>query len=220
MTQTLSEAESKSLLSDFGVPFLPEVLVTSSIDAVAAAKEFSGPLAMKLCGSNVAHKSERGLVKLGIQGSEAIADACQQLLDASRPEDDVTGVLIAPMASGLREFIAGISVDPVFGPTVVFGLGGVLAEAIADVTVRLAPLRRYDAFDMLRSLRSQALFGPFRGEPSVDTDALANLLCALSDASMAIPDLVSIDLNPIMIVDGAPVALDALVEVSIAEDQQ
>jgi acetyl-CoA synthetase (ADP-forming) len=118
------------------------------------------------------------------------------------------------MASGLREFIAGIAVDPVFGPTVVFGLGGVLAEAIADVTVRLAPLRRHDAIDMLQTLRSQSLFGPFRGEPAVDIVALADLLCALSSAASAIDGLVSIDLNPVMIVDGSPVALDALVEMS------
>ena len=220
MTRTLSEAESKLLLSDFGVPFLPEVLVTSSTQAVEEAKQFSGPLALKLCGTHVAHKSERGLVKLGIQGSDAVAEACQQLLDASRPEDDATGVLLAPMANGLREFIAGVSVDPIFGPTVVFGLGGVLAEAIADVTVRLAPLRRYDALDMLRSLRSRSLFGPFRGEPEVDIDALADLLCGLSDASAAIPNLVSIDLNPIMIVGGAPVALDALVELSTSSEHE
>ena len=218
MTRTLSESESKSLLSDFGVPFLPEQLVASSDEARETCERLAGPLALKLCGANVAHKSERGLVKLGLEGPDAVGRACQQLLDAARPEDEATGVLIAPMANGLREFIAGISVDPVFGPTIVFGLGGVLAEAIADVTVRLAPLRRYDAVDMLLSLRSRTLFGPFRGEPAVDTDALVDLLCALSAASSAIPGLVSVDLNPIMIVGGAPVALDALVELSTPSD--
>ena len=219
MSRTLSEAESKSLLAEFGVPFLPEILVTTSSRAAEEAERFDGPVALKLCGANIAHKSERGLVKLGLRGGDAVAHACQQLLDAARPEDDATGVLLAPMANGLREFIAGVSVDAVFGPTVVFGLGGVLAEAIADVTVRLAPLRRFDALDMLRSLRSQTLFGPFRGEPAVDVEALADLLCALSEASSAIPGLVSIDVNPIMIVDGAPIALDALVELSTAAER-
>jgi len=213
MSATLSESESKRLLSNFGVPFLPETLATNSAQAVEFSLGFAGPFALKLCGSNIAHKSERGLVCLGVSGAESIRRTCQQLLDAARPEDNATGVLIAPMATGLREFIAGISVDPVFGPTVVFGLGGVLAEAIADVTVRLAPLRRYDAIDMLHSLRSQSLFGSFRSETPIDLDALADLLCALSKASSEIPDLVSIDLNPVMIVDGLPVALDALVEV-------
>jgi len=214
MTTTLSEAESKALLSRYGVKFLPEALVVSPAEAIAFAQEFAAPMALKLCGSNIAHKSERGLVRLGVVGPEAISRSCQELLEAARDEDNATGVLVAPMATGLREFIAGISVDPVFGPTVVFGLGGVLAEAIADVTVRLAPLRRHDAIDMLQSLRSQSLFGPFRGEPAVDINALADLLCALSIAASEINGLVSIDLNPVMVVEGVPIALDALVEVS------
>jgi len=210
---TLSESESKELLSKFGVRFLPEALVTTSAEAIAFADQFNSSMALKLCGANIAHKSERGLVHLGVAGPEAVRVSCEQLLEAARPEDTATGVLIAPMASGLREFIAGISVDPVFGATVVFGLGGVLAEAITDVTVRLAPLRRHDAFDMLQSLRSQSLLGEFRGEPAVDLDALADLLCALSTASSEIDGLLSIDLNPVMIVEGLPVALDALVEI-------
>lgn len=212
MSRTLSEAESKDLLRSFGIPFLPEILLTSVEGAGDATSRFDGPVAVKLCGSNISHKSERGLVRLGLQGSVAIESAIVELFAAARPEDYVTGVLVAPMATGLREFIAGVSVDPLFGPTVVFGLGGVLAEAIDDATVRLAPLRHYDALDMIHSLSSTALLGPFRGEPEVDIDALADVLCNLSDASLAISDLVSIDLNPIMIVDGAPVALDALVE--------
>ena len=214
MTTTLSESESKALLSRYGVKFLSEALVVSPAEAIAFAQEFATPMALKLCGSNIAHKSERGLVHLGVVGPEAISRSFEELLAAARDEDNATGVLIAPMATGLREFIAGISVDPVFGPTVVFGLGGVLAEAIADVTVRLAPLRRHDAIDMLQSLRSQSLFGPFRGEPEVDIDALADLLCALSVAASEINGLVSIDLNPVMIVEGKPISLDALVEIS------
>ena len=213
MSTTLSESESKELLTRFGVPFLPEALVTDPAAAVAFAEGFDSPMALKLCGANIAHKSERGLVRLGVNGSAAVSDACLSLLNAARPDDEATGVLIAPMATGLREFIAGVLVDPVFGPTVVFGLGGVLAEAIADVTVRLAPLRRYDAFDMLKSLRSKALFGPFRGEDAVNLDAVTDLLWALSRAATEIEGVVSIDLNPVMIVDGQPVALDALVEV-------
>ena len=214
MTTTLSEADSKAVLSGFGVKFLPEALVVSPAEAIAFARDFASPMALKLCGSNIAHKSERGLVHLGVVGTDAVSRSCQELLDAARPEDNVTGVLIAPMATGLREFIAGIAVDPVFGPTVVFGLGGVLAEAIADVTVRLAPLRRHDAVDMVQSLRTQSLFGPFRGEPEVDIDAVADLLCALSFAASEIDALISIDLNPVMIVEGLPIGLDALVEVT------
>jgi succinyl-CoA synthetase beta subunit len=217
MSRTLSESDSKNLLGGFGIPFLPEVLVTSPSEAKGAVAQFDGPLAAKLCGSAIAHKSERGLVRLGVVGEDALVHVVEELFAAARPEDGVTGVLVAPMATGLREFIAGVSVDPVFGPTVVFGVGGVLAEAIDDVAVRLAPLRRYDAFDMLDSLAAQSLFAPFRGEPNVDRDALADVLCALSEAAMTIDDLVAVDLNPIMIVGGKPIALDALVELDNAQ---
>ncbi|MEX1218505.1 MAG: acetate--CoA ligase family protein [Acidimicrobiales bacterium] len=218
MSLTLSESESKAILSSFGIPFLPEVLVTTEEEASAAAIRFDTPIAAKLCGDNIAHKSERGLVRLNLSGPEDVSAACKELFDAARPEDQSTGVLLAPMAKGLREFIAGTSLDQVFGHTVVFGIGGVLAEAIADVTVRLAPLRSYDAHDMISSLRAQSLFAPFRGEPEVDLESLASILCALSDATESVPNLVSIDLNPIAIVDGSPVALDALIEVTRREE--
>lgn len=217
MSRTLSESDSKSILRDRGVPFLPEVLVSEVEQVEDALLRIAGPYAVKLCGENISHKSERGLVRLGVNGVDAVKQACRELLSAARPEDEATGVLVAPMATGLREFIAGVSVDPVFGPTIVFGLGGVLAEAIADATVRLAPIRRYDALDMLGSLRSRSLLGPFRGEPAVNREAMADLLCSLSDAAMSISGLRSIDLNPVMIVDGAPVALDALIEIEDAE---
>ena len=214
MSRTLSELDSKDLLSKYGIPFLPEILISQADQAEAALVGMTGPYAVKLCGQNISHKSERGLVRLGINGVDAVKHACQELLNAARPEDGATGVLVAPMATGLREFIAGVSVDPIFGPTIVFGVGGVLAEAIADVTVRLAPIRRHDAMDMLGSLRSRSLLETFRGEPAVDLEALADLLCSLSDAAISIDGLESIDVNPVMIVNGAPVALDALVAFS------
>lgn len=213
MTMTLSESRSKEILTGFGVEFLPEVLVSSAEDGADASERLGLPVVAKLCGDNVAHKSERGLVRLGLDSADAVSEATQQLLDAATPEDLATGVLIAPMARGMREFIAGVSIDPVFGPTVVVGLGGVLAEALSDVAVRLAPITRFDAVDMLRSLRSRALLQPFRGEPAVDLEAFADVLIALSDAAIAIDGLKSIDLNPLMIVDGRPIALDALVEI-------
>ena len=213
MTMTLSESRSKEILTGFGVEFLPEVLVSSAEDGADASERLGLPVVAKLCGDNVAHKSERGLVRLGLDSADAVSEATQQLLDSATPEDLATGVLIAPMARGMREFIAGVSIDPVFGPTVVVGLGGVLAEALSDVAVRLAPITRFDAVDMLRSLRSRALLQPFRGEPAVDLEAFVDVLIALSDAAIAIDGLKSIDLNPLMIVDGRPIALDALVEI-------
>jgi acetyl-CoA synthetase (ADP-forming) len=212
MSRTLSEADSKALLAPYGVPFPTETLVASAEAAVAAAAELGGAVAAKLCGTNISHKTERGLVRLGLSGDDAVRSAAQELLDAARPEDEATGVLIAPMLAGNRELIAGIAVDEQFGPTVLVGIGGVLAEAVADVAVRLVPIERVDAEDMLDQLRGQALLGTFRGEPPVDRDAVVDVLVALSDAATAHPELRSVDLNPLIVVDGRPVAVDALVE--------
>lgn len=210
---TLSEERSKDLLRPFGVPFLPERVV-ASIDEVEDALAAVGlPVAAKLCGHAVAHKSERGLVRLGLPDVRSVEAAVTELLAAARPEDGVTGVLLAPMVGGLREFLIGTSNDPSFGPTVTFGVGGVLAEALADVVVRLVPIDRFDALEMLGSLRAHGLLGPFRGESGVDVGALADLLLAVSTAAVSVPGLVSIDLNPVRIVDGRPIALDALVEI-------
>jgi len=214
MSRTLSEADSKAFLTGFGVPFAPERLAPDAAAAVAAATEVGFPVAAKLCGENISHKTERGLVRLGLADEGSVSSAAQELLDAARPEDEATGVLIAPMLVGSRELIAGLSVDEQFGPTVLVGIGGVLAEAIADVAVRLVPITRVDAREMLEQLDSQALLGEFRGEPAVDRTAVEDVLLALSATAVAHPEVVSVDLNPLIVVDGRPVAVDALVEVT------
>lgn len=214
MTTTLSEAQSKLLLEPFGLPFLPERLVDTPHQAAEAAAELGLPVVAKLCGDSIAHKTERGLVKLGLRTSDDVAHAAEQLLSAATSADGPVQVLIAPMVSASRELIAGAVLDPQFGPTVLLGVGGILAEAISDVVVRLAPLTAIDAMEMIDSMSSQTLLGPFRGEPAVDTEVLCRVLLGLSDAITSISTIASIDLNPLMIVDGRPVAVDALVEVS------
>ncbi|MGE3620838.1 MAG: acetate--CoA ligase family protein [Acidimicrobiia bacterium] len=211
-TRTLSEADSKALLATHGVPVLDERLVPTPQAAADAAAELGFPVVAKLCGSNIAHKTERGLVRLGLAEGAAVQAAAAELLAAGRPGDGVTGVLVAPMVAGHRELIAGVATDPQFGPAVMLGVGGVLAEALGDVAFRLVPLSRVDAQDLVDDLATQALLGPFRGEPAVDRDALADLLVALSALVEADPGIRSVDLNPLLFVDGRPVAVDALVE--------
>lgn len=214
MSRTLSEADSKALLAGHGVPVLAERIAASPDDAVAAADGLGYPVVAKLCGDAVAHKTERGLVKLGLRDADAVRAAAAELLAAARPDDGATGVLVAPMVSGTRELIAGLTADEQFGAAVMLGVGGVLAEAVGDVAFRLVPLSRVDAEELIDDLATQALFGPFRGEPAVDRDALVDVLVGLSAAAEARPDLVSADLNPLIVVDGRPVAVDALVEVA------
>lgn len=211
-TRTLSEHDSKRLLASFGVPFADERRVSGPDDAARAADDLGLPVVVKLGGDAIAHKTERGLVRLGLTTSEAVTEAASELLAAATPEDGEVHLLVAPMVVATRELIAGVSRDPQFGMTVLVGVGGVLAEAVGDVSIRLAPIDDADAGDMIDGLGSQALLGPFRGEPAVDREALVAVLLALSSAAGSTPELVSADLNPLMIVDGRPVAVDALVE--------
>lgn len=213
-SRTLSEAESKALLAPHGVPFAPEHVVASPDAAVDAAAELGGPVVVKLNGDAIAHKTERGLVRLGLVGADAVRAAATELLAAARPEDGEVSLLVAPMLRGARELIAGLATDPQFGRTVVLGIGGILAEAIADVAIRPLPLTEVDAREMIDELATQALLGEFRGEPAVDREALVAVLLGLSAAAAAEPGIVSADLNPLIVVDGRPVAVDALVELA------
>jgi acetyl-CoA synthetase (ADP-forming) len=212
MCPTLSEAESKQLLAAHGVPVPDERIAADAVGAVAAADAIGYPVVAKLCGPAIAHKTERGLVRLGLSDADAVRAAATEQLAAATAEDGEVGVLIAPMVKGNRELIAGLADDPTFGMTVMLGVGGVLAEAVADVAFRLVPITRVDAEDMIDDLATQRLLDPFRGEPAVDRERLVDVLVGLSDASVANVQLVSADLNPLIIVDGKPVAVDALVE--------
>jgi len=209
---TLSETASKELLAQYGVPVLDERTATDAATAVASADAIGYPVVMKLCGDAIAHKTERGLVRLGLGSADAVEAAGAELLAAALPGDGEVGLLVAPMVRGTRELIAGLNLDPQFGMTVMLGLGGVLAEAVADVVFRLVPIDRVDAEGMIDDLSTQALLGPFRGEPAVDRERLVDVLVGLSDVAAARPDIVSVDLNPLIVSDGVPVAVDALVE--------
>ena len=210
---TLSEAASKELLGAFGVPFPDERVVATAEDASAAADAIGYPVVAKLGGDAIAHKTERGLVRLGLGSPDQVRAAAQSLLDAATPEDGEVHVLVAPMLRATRELIAGLAHDPQFGMTVMLGVGGILAEAVADVSFRLVPIERVDAEEMIDDLRLQPLLGEFRGEPVADRAAVADVLVALSEAAGRRPDIASADLNPLLLVDGRPIAVDALVEV-------
>jgi acetyl-CoA synthetase (ADP-forming) len=210
----LSEAASKALIAAAGVAVVPEQIVATPDEAVAAADDLGYPVVAKLCGDGIAHKTERGLVRLALADAPVVHRAATELLESATPDDGDVAVLVAPMVRGTRELIAGLARDPQFGPTVMLGVGGILAEAIADVVVRLVPIERADADEMIDELATQALLSGFRGEPPVDRDALAAVLLGLSGLVDTNPEIVSVDVNPLIVVDGRPVAVDALVEVA------
>ena len=214
MGRILSEVESKRVLGAHGVSVVEERTAADPDEAVAAATALGYPVAVKLSGAGIAHKTERGLVKLALGDDAAVFAAGSELLAAARPDDGPVELLVAPMVRGSRELIAGLHTDPQFGRCVMIGLGGVLAEAVGDVVFRLVPIALVDAEEMLDELTTQAVLGEFRGEPAVDRTALTDMLLGLSRLAEADLDILSVDVNPLIVVDGRPLAVDALVEVA------
>jgi acyl-CoA synthetase (NDP forming) len=217
---TLSEAASKRLLAPFGLVTPPERLCADAAGASDAADALGYPVVAKLAGDGIAHKTERGLVRLRLGDRAAVEAAAAELLALARPDDGEVGVLVAPMVSGNRELIAGLVRDPQFGPTVMLGVGGILAEAVADVVFRPAPLDRVTAEEMVDSLATQKLLGEFRGEPAVSRSHLVDLLIGLGRLAEERPDVASVDINPLIVgTDGVPVGVDALVELGGVDDR-
>lgn len=215
MSRTLPEDEGSALLAEYGVPVAPSARVRDADAAVVAAEAIGFPVVAKLAGDGIAHKTERGLVRLALADAAAVRAAAAALLAAARPADGDVAVLVAPMLRGNRELVAGLVRDPQFGPCVMVGFGGVLAEAVADVAFVPVPLDPVDAAEAIESLAAQRVLGPARGEPAVDREALAAVMLSLAALAEARPDVVSVDVNPLIVLDGQPVAVDALVEVVV-----
>ena len=216
---TLSERGSKALLAQYGVPIAAEHVVADAAAAGAAADELGYPVVAKLNGDAIAHKTERGLVKLRLGDRRAVEVAADELLAASTSADGDVSILVAPMISGNRELIAGVVRDPQFGPTVMLGVGGILAEAIADVVFRPAPVDALTAAEMIDDLATQKLLGAFRGEQAVDRSQLVDVIVGLGRLAIERSDVASVDINPLIVQpDGSVVAVDGLVELAAPGD--
>jgi acyl-CoA synthetase (NDP forming) len=212
----LSEAESKSLLAGYGVPVVREAVAMHEDEAVALSESIGFPVVLKGVGKNIAHKTERGLVKVNLKSSEEVLNSFRTLKEAGG--DDWEECLVQPFIQGRREFVAGLARDPQFGPVVMFGLGGIFTEAIGDVVFRIAPLNESDARDMIGELASRTLLGAFRGEAAADTGRLVRVLTGLSRLGLERPDIEEVDINPMIVgPDGGVTAVDALVVLGSGE---
>jgi acetyltransferase len=210
----MSEALSKQILTPFGFPFAGEAVVETPTAAGDAADAMGYPVVAKLNGDSIAHKTERGLVRLKLANREAVEQAAIQLLALATPEDGAVQLLIAKMIDGSRELIVGMVHDPAFGKTAMLGLGGIFAEVIQDVVFAPMPIDLNSAHRMIEGLKHQSLLEDFRGERSVNRDSLARALVSLSEACDQHPEIMSIDINPLIVQrDGTLVAVDALVEI-------
>ena len=209
---TLSEADSKRLISPHGVPFAQEIICVDAIEAVAAAEKIGYPVVIKVSGDSIAHKTERGLVKLHLKDAEQVSRACEELFALTTVADGNVSLLVAEMVKGDRELIVGVVKDPQFGHMVALGIGGVFAEAIDDVVLRPLPIEHSQALSMINELQHQSILGEFRGSSAVKRDELADLLVRMGDVCAQHPSIESLDINPLIVrPDGSLVAVDALV---------
>ncbi len=217
-TESLSEAAAKALLAAAGLPMVEDRLVTTPPEAEAAARDFAGPLALKIASSEIAHKTEIGGVLLGVEGPDGAAAAFETLMTRARegaPQARIDGVLVSPLVEGGVECILGAKIDPVFGPVVLFGLGGVFTEVLKDVAFRRAPFGPETALEMIEEIKGSGILKGLRGREPVDLEALAEAISRLSFFAAAHQgQLQSVEMNPFLALPDRCLALDALIVTS------
>ena len=209
----LSDREAKRVLSEYGVPVVPDRLTGSADEAVAAAAGFGYPVALKIEAPAIAHKTEAGGVRLGLADEASVRSAYAEIMaNAKRVTSGIGGVLVQPMARPGVEVILGARVDPVAGPVVLVGLGGVMVELLRDTVLAMAPVSIEEAQAMLARLKGYRLLTGFRGSAPVDVKALAEAIARFSELAADLADSVSeIDVNPIIARPDGVLAVDALI---------
>jgi acyl-CoA synthetase (NDP forming) len=214
-TGVISESAAKEILAAAGLPVVEDVLVTTAEKAVEAARKADGAVAMKIASADILHKTEVGGVILGVTGAEAASAAFHRIIDSAArhaPNARLDGVLVSPMIEGGVECILGAKIDPVFGPVVVFGLGGIFTEVLKDVSFRRAPFGLETAHGMIGEIKGAAILKGARGQDAVNLDALADAISKLSLFAAANADAVeSVEMNPFRAMPGRCLALDALI---------
>ena len=213
--RTLSESQSKAVLAAWGVPVTREILARDSAGAAAAARDIGFPVAVKIDSADIPHKTEAGVIRLGLANAAGVEQAAAELLAvaAGLPGAPVVdGVLVQQMAGKGVEMMIGARRDPQFGPLVLCGFGGIEVELVRDVAVALAPVSRSQALAMIRSLKKAPLLTGFRGRPPLDVEALADAVCRVSRLACALRGAVAeIDVNPFILGAQGGTAVDALV---------
>ena len=196
---------------------MPTRTATSAAEAVAAAAAFGGPAVLKAEVAGLVHKSDAGAVKLDLHGENEVRAAYDEL--AATFGDKLDRVLVQPMLGGGVEVLVGVVQEPVFGPLVVFGLGGVATEVLGDHAARLTPLTDADADRMIRDVHAAPLLFGHRGSPAVDTAALADVLLRVSRLADEIPEIAELDLNPVIARPDGVQAVDARIRIAPAHPQ-
>jgi acetyltransferase len=215
--RSLTEHQGKQLLNLYGIPITKEDVAKSEEHAVGIADNIGYPLALKIDSPDILHKTEAGALKLNIRNREELVTAYNEVLENARrydPKAHINGVLIQEMVSGGTEVIVGVNNDSQFGPTLMFGLGGIFVEILKDVALRVAPLTREEALEMVQEIKGFKVLAGARGQAKADIQAIADVLVKVSHLALELEDHVAeLDINPLLVLpegQGVRVA-DALV---------
>jgi len=206
----LNERDAKLLLAAYGIPTPAGTVVHTAQDAARAVEALGRPAVLKGLGPDIQHKSDIGLVELGVRDAAAARTAYHRIVDRGAGRV-VEGVLVEEWVPHERELLVGMRRDEQFGPVIAFGLGGIFTEAVADVAFALAPLDSADCRALMAELRAQRLLGPVRGLPRVDMDRLERIIQAIAQMAADHPEIAEIDVNPLLVSGTDLVAADALV---------
>ncbi len=208
-----------ALFKEFAIPVAPTVLTKSADEAAAAADKMGYPVVLKIESAQITHKSDIGGVALRLSDAREVRAAFTRIQSEVKnraPNATIDGIVVQRMAGDGVEMILGVKPDPMFGPVVLCGLGGILVELLKDVCVGIPPLTRQDAFAMLARLRGFAMLGGLRGKPPADLDALCNTIVGVSRLAMSLDDqLLGLDINPLIVMPKGQgvIAVDAVVEI-------
>jgi acetyltransferase len=198
----MGDSEARAILEAYRIPVPASKLCASADEAVAFAEEIGYPVVMKIASPDILHKTDIGGVRLNVQGATAVRDSFDLIMyRATRymPDAEIWGCLVQQQVHGGREVIIGMNRDPQFGPLVMFGLGGIYVEALKDVSFRVAPFSREEAMEMMREMRSFNLLMGVRGEARSDLRAIADTLLKVSQLVIDFPDIVEMDINPLIV---------------------
>ena len=206
---TLSEYESKQILASYQIPVTREKLVNDIGDLIKASREIGYPVVMKGCSSEVAHKTEKGLIRVDVRNDDEAGSAFEEIM--ANMNGTKNAILVQEMVKGKRELVVGLTRDPQFGPCVMFGLGGIFTEILKDISFRIAPLEKRDALEMMQQIKGHKILEAFRGMEAADLDMLAEILINMGRIGIENERVREIDINPVIISGSKPVAVDALV---------
>jgi acetyltransferase len=210
--RALLEPEAKRLLEIHGAPASRDRIATTADEAVRLARDIGDRVVLKIVSPDILHKSDAGGVLVGLKTEKQVRQGFAAILKNARrynPKADIRGVLVAPMAPSGVEVIIGTQIDDQFGPTIMYGLGGILVEVLKDVVFRVLPISRSGAKRMIEETQSSKILDGLRGNPPCDKKALVNLLLLCSDLVEAYPDIEEMDLNPVIVHEQGLSVVDA-----------